>query len=186
MFIRTKTHIWLRNVRTLKEELCSSRPDCICVSVCVRVRVRWSESAEPIRYSCMWRPGVLRQPPPLVRIRAPRAPVKHTYAHTLPPRAGQHSSWPGSPAARIPAEEEQRDGRLPGASARVTVDLPAPYFVDMGDMGDPPKSKTPVPCWGEILGLFWAAQFCSQNQEIFWAFYYWLLKKNNNNNNEVK
>ncbi|CAB1432106.1 unnamed protein product [Pleuronectes platessa] len=57
------------------------------------------------------------------------------HIHTLPLRAGQHSPWPGSPAA-------EDTSRLPDApQPAVTVDLTSPYFVDMGDMGDPPKKK---------------------------------------------
>lgn len=62
----------------------------------------------------------------------------HTHTRTLGLLAGQQSPWPGSLAGRGRAPS-----RFPGAAyPAVTVDLTSPCCEDMGDMGDPPKSKT--------------------------------------------
>lgn len=83
--------------------------------------------------------------PLLVRIRAPHTPATNTYTHSL--------SEPDSTAPGPAARQRRTHPGFQVLQPAVTVDLTSPYFVDMGDMGDPPKSKKLIRCWDTILKL---------------------------------
>lgn len=116
---------------------------CVCVNMCACVRgllvlVRVCRTNQLLMQMTCCCPT---SDPLLVRIRAPHAPLTNTYTHSL---FNPDSTAPG-PATTLPGFQVPQ--------LAVTVDLTSPYFVDMGDMGDPPKSKKLVLCRGAILEL---------------------------------
>lgn len=112
---------------------------CQCVCLYVRVCVLGTTNQLLMQMTCCCPTSARRLS---CRIRAAHTPASNTHIHTLSP-SRTRSPWPGSPARQRRTHPGFQDPQ-----PAETVDLIAPYFVDMGDMGDPPKSKKTSPGCG--------------------------------------
>lgn len=127
----------------------------MCVCVCVQ------QSDQPISCSCRWSADTLRQPRCRLsgselhthgqlthteKLLNTHTPATRTHAATDTHSLSPVSLSLCSRTAVQPPEDASSSRPQFQSLPAVTVDLTSPYFVDMGDMGDPPKSKTLLRC----------------------------------------
>lgn len=119
-----------------------SVPVCVCVSVCVVSAGQGLQSQSAAHADDV-----------LMSYVSPAACQDQSSTHTPATNTYTHSFSEPDSTAPWPRRARQRRTH-PGFQApqtAVTVDLTSAYFVDMGDMGDPPKSKRLARSWGAMV-----------------------------------